>query len=86
MRDGIDVLTGCRVISVSDKDITMKVKSKGEICSIPHGLVVWSTGVGTRPVVKDFMGQVGQVCPRSMNICWVYVLPYTRSHNMNSKA
>ena len=39
----------------------MKLKSKGEICSIPHGLVVWSTGVETRPVVKDFMGQIGQV-------------------------
>lgn len=59
-RDGIDVQTGCRVVSVSDKEITMKMKSKGEICSIPHGLVVWSAGVGTRPVVKDFMEQIGQ--------------------------
>jgi NADH:ubiquinone reductase (non-electrogenic) len=40
----------------------MKLKAKGEVCSIPHGLVVWSTGVGTRPVVKDFMEQIGQVC------------------------
>ncbi|XWS68581.1 hypothetical protein CRYUN_Cryun04dG0102600 [Craigia yunnanensis] len=59
-RDGIEVQTGCRVISVSDEEITMKLKSKGEICSIPHGLVVWSTGVETRPVVKDCMGQIGQ--------------------------
>ncbi|XVF01911.1 hypothetical protein REPUB_Repub04eG0129800 [Reevesia pubescens] len=59
-RDGIEVQTGCRVISVSGKEITMKLKSKGEICSIPHGLVVWSTGVETRPVVKDFMWQIGQ--------------------------
>lgn len=59
--------TGCRVVSVSDKEITMKVKSKGEICSIPHGLVVWSTGVGTRPVVKDFMEQIGQVCHKSLH-------------------
>ncbi|XVF44453.1 hypothetical protein PTKIN_Ptkin02bG0122000 [Pterospermum kingtungense] len=59
-RDGIEVQTGCRVTGVSDKEITMKRKSKGEICSIPHGLVVWSTGVETRPVVKDFMGQIGQ--------------------------
>jgi hypothetical protein len=61
-RDGIEVQTGCRVLSVSDKDITMKMKSNGEICSIPHGLVLWSTGIGTRPVVKDFMEQIGQVC------------------------
>ncbi|KAK7849565.1 external alternative nad(p)h-ubiquinone oxidoreductase b1 [Quercus suber] len=59
-RDGIEVQTGCRVLSVSDKDITMKVKSKEEVCTIPHGLVVWSTGIGTRPVVRDFMEQVGQ--------------------------
>ncbi|GMI79762.1 NAD(P)H dehydrogenase B1 [Hibiscus trionum] len=59
-RDGIDVQTGCRVISISDREITMKLKSTGEICSVPHGLIVWSAGVETRPVVKDFMGQIGQ--------------------------
>ncbi|CAB4274363.1 unnamed protein product [Prunus armeniaca] len=63
-RDGIDVQTGCRVVSVSDKEITMKVKSKGEVCSVPHGLVVWSTGIGTRPVVSDFMKQIGQADKR----------------------
>lgn len=54
--------TGCRVVSVSDQEIKMKVKSTGEVCSIPHGLIVWSTGIMTRPVVKDFMEQIGQVC------------------------
>ncbi|XP_052179179.1 external alternative NAD(P)H-ubiquinone oxidoreductase B1, mitochondrial [Diospyros lotus] len=57
-RDGIEVLTGSRVISVSDKLINMKMK--GEVLSMPHGMVVWSTGVGARPVVKDFMEQIGQ--------------------------
>lgn len=60
-RDGIEVLTGCRVVNVSDKEITMKIKSTGEVCSVPHGLVLWSTGLGTRPVIKDFMEQIGQV-------------------------
>ncbi|XP_010035669.2 external alternative NAD(P)H-ubiquinone oxidoreductase B1, mitochondrial [Eucalyptus grandis] len=59
-RDGIDVRTGCRVLGVSEKSLSVKVKSHGEVYSIPHGLVVWSTGVGTRPVVSDFMEQVGQ--------------------------
>ncbi|KAJ4729894.1 External alternative NAD(P)H-ubiquinone oxidoreductase [Melia azedarach] len=59
-RDGIEVLTGCRVVNVSDKEITMKIKSTGEVCSVPHGLVLWSTGLGTRPVIKDFMEQIGQ--------------------------
>ncbi|XP_010540865.1 PREDICTED: external alternative NAD(P)H-ubiquinone oxidoreductase B1, mitochondrial [Tarenaya hassleriana] len=60
LRDGIDVQTGCRVVGVSDKDISMKIKSTGEVCSVPHGLIVWSTGVGTRPIVRDLMEQVGQ--------------------------
>ncbi|KAK2985937.1 hypothetical protein RJ640_008153, partial [Escallonia rubra] len=59
-RDGIEVLTGCRVVSVSDKLVHMKLKSTAEDMSISHGMVVWSTGVGTRPVVKDFMEHIGQ--------------------------
>ncbi|KAL0400008.1 UNVERIFIED_CONTAM: External alternative NAD(P)H-ubiquinone oxidoreductase B1, mitochondrial [Sesamum radiatum] len=59
-RDGIEVLTGHRVLSVSDRMINMKTKSTGQNISIPHGMVVWSTGVGTRPVLKDFMEQIGQ--------------------------
>ncbi|KAI3440707.1 NADH:ubiquinone reductase (non-electrogenic) [Psidium guajava] len=59
-RDGIEVSTGCRVLSVSDKLLSVKMKSGGEVYSVPHGLVVWSTGIGTRPVVRDFMEQVGQ--------------------------
>lgn len=47
-------------MSVTDKDISVKVKSSGEVVSIPHGLILWSTGVGTRPVISDFMEQVGQ--------------------------
>nr|GEU69215.1 external alternative NAD(P)H-ubiquinone oxidoreductase B1, mitochondrial-like [Tanacetum cinerariifolium] len=59
-RDGINVCTGTRVLSVSDKEINMKIKSTGETVSIPRGMVVWSTGVSTRPVVKDFMDQIDQ--------------------------
>ncbi|GKA55412.1 external alternative NAD(P)H-ubiquinone oxidoreductase B1, mitochondrial-like protein [Tanacetum coccineum] len=59
-RDGINVCTGTRVLSVSDKEVNMKIKSTGENVSIPRGMVVWSTGVSTRPVVKDFMDQIGQ--------------------------
>ncbi|XP_057487276.1 external alternative NAD(P)H-ubiquinone oxidoreductase B1, mitochondrial-like [Actinidia eriantha] len=59
-RDGIEVLTGSRVVNVSDKFINMKMKSTGEVFSVPHGMVLWSTGVGARPVVKDLMEQIGQ--------------------------
>lgn len=60
LRDGIDVQMGMRVMSVSDKDISVKIKSSGEVVSLPHGLILWSTGVGTRPVISDLMEQVGQ--------------------------
>lgn len=46
---------------MSDHFISMKVKSTGKNVEVPYGMVVWSTGVGTRPFVKDFMEQVGQV-------------------------
>ena len=61
-RDGIEVLTGCRVLSVTESSINIKHKSTKELSSVSHGMVVWSTGVGTRPVVMDFMEKVGQVC------------------------
>lgn len=65
-RDGIEVQTGCRVLSVNDKEITMKVKSTGAICSMPHGLIIWSTGISTLPVIKNFMEEIGQVLFYSM--------------------
>lgn len=58
-RDGIDVKTGFKVIKVSEKDITMTNRSTGEI-SVPYGMAVWSTGIGTRPVMLDLMKQIGQ--------------------------
>ncbi|KAM7492291.1 hypothetical protein LguiA_035212 [Lonicera macranthoides] len=65
-RDGIEVLTGRRVVSVTDKVINMKLKSTGEHSSISHGMVVWSTGVGTRPVVMDLMEKIGQADRRAL--------------------
>ncbi|CAO2813305.1 unnamed protein product [Amaranthus hypochondriacus] len=59
-RDGIELLTGFRVVSVSKDSITMNAKKTGDVCAIPYGMALWSTGVGTRPVVKDFMEQIGQ--------------------------
>ncbi|XXG71335.1 hypothetical protein AAC387_Pa07g0618 [Persea americana] len=58
-RDGIDVKTGYMVVSVSDKAISMKLRS-GETISVPYGMAVWSTGIGTRPIIMEFMKQIGQ--------------------------
>ncbi|CAB81256.1 NADH dehydrogenase like protein [Arabidopsis thaliana] len=59
-RDGIDVKLGSMVVKVNDKEISAKTKA-GEVSTIPYGMIVWSTGIGTRPVIKDFMKQIGQV-------------------------
>ena len=59
-RDGIDLKTGSMVVKVSDKEISTKERG-GEMSSMPYGMVVWSTGNATRPVIMDFMKQIGQV-------------------------
>ncbi|XP_010538689.1 PREDICTED: external alternative NAD(P)H-ubiquinone oxidoreductase B2, mitochondrial [Tarenaya hassleriana] len=58
-RDGIDVKLGSMVTKVNDKEISAKTKG-GEVSSIPYGMIVWSTGIGTRPVIREFMKQIGQ--------------------------
>ncbi|KAI5656956.1 hypothetical protein M9H77_25749 [Catharanthus roseus] len=59
-RDGINLRTGSMVVKVSDKEISTKEIKTGETSSMPYGMVVWSTGIGTRPVIMDFMKQIGQ--------------------------
>ncbi|XP_041026152.1 external alternative NAD(P)H-ubiquinone oxidoreductase B2, mitochondrial [Juglans microcarpa x Juglans regia] len=59
-REGIDVKTGSMVVKVSEKEISTKELKTGEISSLPYGMAVWSTGIGTRPVIMDFMKQIGQ--------------------------
>lgn len=50
------------MVSVTDKAINMKERLNENITSLPYGMVVWSTGIGTRPIIMDFMKEVGQVC------------------------
>ncbi|KAF6167665.1 hypothetical protein GIB67_031248, partial [Kingdonia uniflora] len=59
-RDGIDVKTGSMVVKVTDGAISTKERSTGQVASIPYGMVVWSTGIGTRPIITEFMQQIGQ--------------------------
>ncbi|TKW09051.1 hypothetical protein SEVIR_6G066000v4 [Setaria viridis] len=58
-RDGIDVKTGYKVVKVSKDAITMQNPGTGDI-SVPYGMAVWSTGIGTRPFIVEFMKQIGQ--------------------------
>lgn len=59
-RDGIDMKLGSMVTQVTDKEISTKERSSGEIKSMPYGMCLWSTGIGPRDVVKEFMQQIGQ--------------------------
>jgi NADH dehydrogenase FAD-containing subunit len=51
------------VVKVADDLITMKSKTAGEAL-VPYGMAVWSAGIGTHPVIMDFMHQIGQVVAR----------------------
>ncbi|KAL3519637.1 hypothetical protein ACH5RR_017786 [Cinchona calisaya] len=59
-REGIDLRTGSMVVNISDKEISTKEIKTGQMSSLPYGMIVWSTGIGTRPVIMDFMKQIGQ--------------------------
>ncbi|KAG9440673.1 hypothetical protein H6P81_020838 [Aristolochia fimbriata] len=59
-RDGIDLKTGYMVVNVSDKEITMKEMQNGKVHSLPYGMIVWSTGIATRPIILDLMKEIGQ--------------------------
>eukprot|EP00897_Mesotaenium_endlicherianum_P008038 jgi/Mesen1/7262/ME000373S06336 len=49
-RDGVDIQTNARVVAVNDNDIVIQDKKTRQRQSIDYGLVVWSTGIGTRPL------------------------------------
>ncbi|KAH7662336.1 NADH:ubiquinone reductase (non-electrogenic) protein [Dioscorea alata] len=73
-RDGINVKTNFKVVKVSNKAITMTNPSTGEV-SVPYGMAVWSTGIGTRPVMMDLMKEVGQAGRRVLGTDeWLRVL------------
>lgn len=50
------------VVKVSENEISSKERETGQTVTMPHGMVVWSTGIGARHEIVDFMKQLGQVC------------------------
>ncbi|XP_074296553.1 external alternative NAD(P)H-ubiquinone oxidoreductase B2, mitochondrial-like isoform X1 [Silene latifolia] len=65
--DGIDVRLGSMVTKVTNKEISTKDRDSGIVKSLPYGMIVWSTGIGTRPVVMEFMKQIGQANRRVLS-------------------
>lgn len=59
-------------MNVSKDAITMQNPATGDI-AVPYGMAVWSTGIGTRPFVVDFMKQIGQVY-RPFFCSWLCIL------------
>ncbi|CAM6092499.1 unnamed protein product [Calypogeia fissa] len=59
-RDGMDVKTNCRVLKVNDGSVLVKEKATGQEVEVPFGMAVWSTGLGTRPVISRYMEKIGQ--------------------------
>ncbi|XP_010035668.2 external alternative NAD(P)H-ubiquinone oxidoreductase B3, mitochondrial [Eucalyptus grandis] len=65
-RADINVKTGSMVVKVSEKEISIKERGTGHIVSLPYGMAVWSTGIGTRPFIMEFMKQIGQTNRRAI--------------------
>ncbi|KAL4290742.1 hypothetical protein GQ457_14G010290 [Hibiscus cannabinus] len=60
LRDDIDVKLGSMVTKITENEISTKAKGSDKTTSTPYGMVLWSTGIGQRPLIKDFMKQIGQ--------------------------
>ncbi|KAI6672900.1 hypothetical protein NL676_000806 [Syzygium grande] len=65
-REDINVKTGSVVDKMSEKEISTKERGTGHIVSLPYGMAVWSTGIGTRPLIMEFMKQIGQTNRRAI--------------------
>ncbi|GJW94085.1 putative NADH:ubiquinone reductase [Tanacetum coccineum] len=76
--DGIQVKTRLMVTKMSDKEISLKESSIGVTKNLSYGMVVWSTGIGTHPVIMDFMKQIGQVAAQQGK----YLAKWNASRNL----
>ncbi|KAE8732487.1 External alternative NAD(P)H-ubiquinone oxidoreductase B1 [Hibiscus syriacus] len=60
LRDDIDVKLGSMVTKISENEISTRAKGSDKTTSMPYGMVLWSTGIGQRPLIREFMKQIGQ--------------------------
>jgi NADH:ubiquinone reductase (non-electrogenic) len=60
------VKTSCRVINVGERAITIFDKWKKQKEDLDFGVVVWATGIGTRPLVANLMEKIGQTDRRAL--------------------
>lgn len=58
-RDGIEVLTNCRVTEVQENQVKLFNKSTKQTQYIPFGMCVWVTGITQVPLVKKMCAKLG---------------------------
>ena len=57
-REGIDVITNCRVAAVDEKELVLRDKVTKGKKMVPYGLCVWATGVARRPITVQLSGEL----------------------------
>lgn len=62
----ICMLAGKRVVEVRETEIVLCDRKTDECEVLEYGTAVWSTGIGTRPVLANFMAKVGQADRRAV--------------------
>eukprot|EP00897_Mesotaenium_endlicherianum_P003300 jgi/Mesen1/2999/ME000177S02274 len=59
-REGITVRMNAQVMAVTPGTIRIRDTRTQQEETLSYGMAVWSTGVGTRPLVKSVMAKIGQ--------------------------
>ena len=59
-RDGIDVITGARVLEVKKNSVVVMDKRSKKKTEKSSGVCIWSTGLGKHPFTAHLQAQVGQ--------------------------
>jgi NADH:ubiquinone reductase (non-electrogenic) len=57
-RDGIHVVTNCRVTNVDEKELVIYDKKTKKKECLPYGLCVWATGVSLQPIAVELSKQI----------------------------
>ena len=67
-RDGIKILTNRRVTNVGPADASVMCKKTKKVEKLPFGVCVWSTGLGTAPLIKSIMATANQPRRRAVSV------------------
>lgn len=67
-RANIQVMTGCRVQELREKEVIVLDKRSNTVKQIPYGVCVWSTGIAPHELTKKLQSKIeSQVSRSSIN-------------------